>query len=88
MKSATFALVLAFCILGMLVLGSSFGFDKGILARFAPGQEEGMEAAIQPEQAAATGKAQPRQTMETPAGFRGPTGQPSVRGPVGPPPEE
>ena len=84
MRSATFALVLAFCMLGMLALGSSFGFDaSGIFSRFVPERQ----AAVQGGQASTT-QAEVRNVMETPAGFRGPTGQPYVRGPVGPPPEE
>lgn len=87
MKAATFALVLAFCILGMLALGSSFGFDaSGILS--IPDQAKPQTSAIEPAQVDKPAMTAARPVMETPAGFRGPTGQPSVRGPAGPPPQE
>jgi hypothetical protein len=82
MRTAILALFVSVGLLAALAVGSFFGHPF-LPERFQAKVEQQPAAPVQAGQ-----YGRPVQPVQVPAGFQGPTGQPSVKGPSGPPPEE
>lgn len=82
MRTAILALFVSVGLLAALAVGSFFG--RPFLPEHFRSRVERQQ--VVPAQAGQVGR--PLQPVQVPAGFQGPTGQPSVKGPSGPPPEE
>lgn len=91
MKLATLAFLIALSIAVGLTVASLLGYDPASIGFFVDklGTESNAFPAPEPEANQDAGVGRAPQLIPVPSGeFHGPTGEPTVRGPSGPPPNE
>lgn len=88
MRTAVFALFASMGIIAALALASFFGYEVNLSIEGPEGRSTSTVAGAGQEEGVQPGQRGP-QLIQVPSGtFRGPSGQPTLRGPSAPPPEE
>lgn len=86
MKAAFLALAISATLLGVLLLASLFGYPLDFRS---DSRATSTTATQQTSPVQASGGGKQPEAIEVPSGtFKGPTAQPTMRGPSGPPPQQ